>query len=147
MSEFELSNTQIEFEETSGYNWERPICWIDDKTLAVSYNKMERGEIKGDVPSEIVFVDVLENKIINRIEFNGFSLSDENEVGGELSFDSERNHFIGLNKQTGLLITDIDGKEIFADKNLTSHKYSAEHKLIYRIDRKNQLIEIKEIYN
>jgi hypothetical protein len=147
LREFELSNIQIEFEETSGYNWERPICWIDSKNLAVSYNKMESGEIKGDIPSEIIFVDVLENKIINRIEFNGFSLTDENEVGGELFFDSERKHFIGLNKQTGLLITDINGKEISADKSLTSHNYSAKHKLIYRIDCKNQLAEIRQIYN
>ncbi len=146
LKEFELSNRQIEFEETSGYNWERPMCWIDNKTLAVSYNRMESGEIKADTPSEIVFVDVLENKIVDRIEFNGFSLSDEKEVGGELFFDLENNNFIGLNKQTGLLITDLNGKEIFADKTLISHHYSAKHKLAYRIDRKNQLIEIEKIF-
>lgn len=146
LKEFELSHKQINFEETSGYNWERPICWIDNKTLGISYNKKEDGETKGDIPSQIVFVDVLENKIVNRIEFKGFALSEYGEVEGTLFFDKTKNHFIGLNKQNGLLITDIDGKEIFRDKTLTSHKYSNKHHLIYRIDRKNQLLEMKEIY-
>ncbi len=142
LKEFELSHTQIEFKETSGYNWERPICWIDNKTLAISYNERESGEIKGDVSSEIVFVDVLENKINERIEFNGFSLTDEGEVGGELFFDSEKKYFIGLNKQSGLLIKDINGREIFTNPNLTSHRYSHSHKIFYQIDCKKQMLKI-----
>ena len=120
---YELSHTAITFEETSGYNWERPICWIDNRTLGISYNKKETGEIKGKIPSEIIFVDVLKNEITKRIEFSGFSHNEYGEVGGELFFDSENQQFIGLNKQSGLLICDSDGKEILKNSDLTLHKY------------------------
>ena len=132
LENYELSHTAIEFEETSGYNWERPICWIDNQTLGISYNKKEAGEIKKEMPSEIIFVDVLKNEIVNRIEFNGFAINEHGEVSGKLFFDSEKLNFIGLNENTGLYISDIEGKKIFEDKSLTSHKYSAEHKLFYK---------------
>jgi hypothetical protein len=142
LKNFELLNQSIDFEETSGYNWGRPICWIDNETFAVSYNKKEAVENEGNFPSEIIFVDVFENKVVNRINFNGFSLSDYGEVGGELFFDSDKKQFIGLNKQSGLLISDVKGKEIFRNPNLTSRRYSPKHRIFYRIDFKKQLLEI-----
>ncbi len=145
LQKFELSNIQIDYARTDGYNWDRPLCWIDNKTIGIGYNKKEAEDGKGDFPSEIVFVDILENKIVNRIEFEGFGFSEYGAVIGELFFDSDTKQFIGLNKQNGLLISDIDGKEIYKDSTLTSHKYSPNHKLSYRADYANQSMEIIEM--
>lgn len=145
IQEFEISNTKIDFEQVDGYNWDRPLCWIDNSTVGIGYNKKEANEGKGDFPSEIVFLDILENKIVERIVFSGFAFSDYGAVEGELFFDSSSKHFIGLNKQSGLLIADINGKEIYKDSTLTSHKYSPKYKLLYRMNYENQLMEITEV--
>lgn len=142
LQKFEMSHTLVDFEPVDGYNWDRPLCWIDNATLGIGYNKKEDGESKGDFPSEIVFVDILENKIINRIEFDDFALSEYGAAVGELFFDSEKQQFIGLNEKSGLLISDINGKETLRNTDFTSHKYSPRHEIFYRINCKNQKIEI-----
>lgn len=144
LENYELSSTAIEFEETSGYNWERPVCWIDNQTLGISYNKKEAGEIKEETPSEIIFVDILKNEIVNRIEFNGFAINEHGEVSGKLFFDSKKLYFIGLNEQTGLVVSDFNGKEIIKDENLKSFNYSPKHRLLYQLNNSNQTIEIAE---
>lgn len=144
---FEMSHTSIDFDDVDGYNWDRPLCWIDNKTIGIGYNKKEANDGKGDFPSEIVFVDMLENKIVNRIEFDGFDFSEYGAVIGELFFDSDAKQFIGLNNQTGLLISDLNGKEIYKDSNLTSHKYSQNHKFFYQVDYENQLVQIEKPSN
>jgi hypothetical protein len=147
LKEFETSHTAINFEPVDGYNWDRPLCWINNVTLGIGYNKKEDGESKEDFPSEIIFVDIIENQMTNRIEFDGFALSEYGAAVGELIFDSNKNQFIGLNKKSGLLITDIMGKEIFKDNSLTSHKYSKRHKLFYKIERNEKSMEIIKLKN
>ena len=142
LKEFETSHTAINFEPVDGYNWDRPLCWIDNTTLGIGYNKKEDGESKEDFPSEVIFVDIIENQTTNRIEFDGFALSEDGAAVGELIFDSNKNQFIGLNKKSGLLITDIMGKEIYKDNSMTSHKYSKRHKLFYKIERDQKSMEI-----
>lgn len=144
---FEMSHTAISFEPVDGYNWDRPLCWIDDKTLGIGYNKKEAGESKEDFQSEIIFVDIIENQMINRIKFDGFALSEYGAVIGELFFDSTKNQFIGLNNKSGLLICDLLGKEVLKNSNLTSHKYSPKHRLFYQIDFKKQEISFFEPKN
>lgn len=144
LQEFEMSHIFVDFAPVDGYNWDRPLCWIDNSTLGIGYNKKEDGESKKDFPSEIILVDILENKIVNRVKFDGFELSEYGAAVGELFFDKEKQHFIGLNKEDGLLISGIDGKEILRNSNLTSHKYSPKHKLFYRIEN-NQTVEIIRI--
>jgi hypothetical protein len=146
LNSYELSHKEIELtEKPFDSDWDRPLSWVDEKTLAIGFTRSveDYGETK--YPNEILFFDVLENKITKRVEFNGFSLTSEGEVGGELFFNSTEKHFIGLNTQSGLLISNIDGKEIYKDSSLTSHKYSPKHKFIYRVDYEKQFIEITEI--
>ena len=38
LEKYELSNKVVEFEPTTGYNWDRPVCWINDELLCVGYN-------------------------------------------------------------------------------------------------------------
>lgn len=142
LRKFELSRLPFDFEQVDGYNWDRPLCWTDNKTLGIGYNKKEANEGKGDFASEIVFVDILENKIVNRIDFDGFALSADGATEGELFYDQEKSQFIGLNNKTGVLIKDMNGKEIYRDSYLISYKYSPKHRLFYKIDFKNQLVNL-----
>lgn len=146
LQEFELSNNIIELtDEPWELDWDRPLCWIDNKTLGIGYNQKIIDENKREFPSEIIFYEIEENKIIERIKFNGFAMSAEGEVNGELFFDNQKNHFIALNKQNGLLIADTNGKEIFRNPNLTSYKYSQRNKLFYLIDYKRQMLVVIEL--
>jgi hypothetical protein len=147
LKEFEMSHTSINFEPVDGYNWDRPLCWIDNTILGIGYNKKEAGESKEDFISEIIFVDIVENQMINRIEFDGFELSEYGATVGELFFDSDKKQFIGLNKKSGLLITDITGNVTYKNNSLTSHKYSIRHNLFYHFDHKQKLLEIKKLEN
>lgn len=140
--EFEMSHISVDFDPVDGYNWDRPLCWIDNSTLGIGYNKKEDNESNDDFPSEIVFVDILENKIINRVEFNGFELSEYGATVGKLFYDEEKQQFIGLNKKDGLLISGIDGKKIYKSINFISYRYSAKHKLLYKIVAESQVVEI-----
>lgn len=142
LREFEMANTFIDFGPVDGYNWDRPLCWIDNTTLGIGYNKREDDENEGEFPSGIIFVDILENQMTNRIEFDGFELSEYGAPSGELFFDSDKNQFLGLNGKSGLLISDVRGKEIYKNSSLTSYRYSKRHKLYFHFDLKQRSLNM-----
>lgn len=146
LDSFEKSHIDVDFGDVDGYNWDRPLCWIDRHTLGIGYNKREANDGTGDFVSEIIFVDIVKNEIADRIEFDGFALSEYGATEGDLFYDRERQRFIGLNNKKGALISTIKGEKIFEDKSLTSHKYSASHRLFYRFDYKNQTVILAKLY-
>ena len=136
MQNFELSHQSVNFAEEDFYDldWDRPLCWIDDKTLAIGFNRQICDEKQRPFPTEVLFFDIAENKLVKRINFGGFSLSSEGEVYGELFYDDKSQHLIGLNKKSGVLITDINGNEVYKQSNLIKHKYSPKHRITWRPD-------------
>lgn len=143
LREFELSNTKIRLmDEPYDLDWDRPLCWISNQMLGIGYNKKAASETENNHPSEIIFYDIKECKIKKRIKFDGFSLSSDGDVIGELFFDFEKKHFVGLNKQNGLLVCDLNGKEVLRNSKLAFHKYSPTHKIFYKLDRKQQVIKL-----
>jgi hypothetical protein len=146
LQKFELSGIRVDVSDEDYYDldWDRPLCWINNKTLAIGFNQQICDEKQKKFPTEVLFFDIAENKIVSRINFDGFSLSSEGEVNGELFYNPENQRLIGLNKKSGVLITDIDGKEIYTNSNLVSYKYSPKHRLFYQIDLKNQEISLVE---
>jgi hypothetical protein len=171
IKKFERSNIQIDFEPEAylEMDWDRPLCWIDERTLAIGYNKQvgtETGKFFGEVivqpinkntpnssenyqnadkksfTSEIVFFDVKKVKVVKRIEFDGFAVAAEGDIDGKLFFEPDKRYFIGLNKRSGLLVSDFNGAEIYRDSTLTAHKYHPQQKKFYRFDYGHQLLEI-----
>ena len=112
LQKFELSNQAVNVSDDFFYDldWDRPLCWIDNKTLAIGFNQQICDENQQKFPTEILFFNVAENKVAARINFDGFSLSSEGEVNGELFYDAENQQMIGLNNKNGILNTDIEGK-------------------------------------
>jgi len=145
-SKYELAHTSLNFEPVDGYNWDRPMCWIDNRTIGVGYNRREDDENVANFPSEIIFVDVLLNEITNRIAFDGFALSQYGAAEGELFYDAERNWFIGLNNQSGLVVSDMKGIPLNSDNSLRAHKYSPKHRILYQLDHDSHTIEIMKIH-
>jgi hypothetical protein len=147
---FEPSHVDMELtddvdSEDAGYqlSWDRPLCWIDNTTLGIGYNRGVGyyGE-KKDFSSEILIYDLRMNKIARRIEFDGLALDGENEVKGELFFDADKQRFIGLSHASGLLITNINGQIIHRNPELSGWKYNPSHRLFYRASEEDKQIEI-----
>lgn len=144
LRDFESSHQRIVVSDEDCYDldWEQPLCWIDNRTLAVGFNrKIVDGE-QNEYPSEILFYDIIEDKVMKRIDFNGFSVSSDGNVEGKLFFDSRKKHFVCLSKKLGLLITDINGKEVFANQDIKEYKYSEKHKIFYEIKNNEQTITL-----
>lgn len=145
LQKFEISHKNIDLaEDCYSFDWDRPICWFDNNTLAIGFSKNTEDYGKSNFPNEILFVEINTNKILKRIEFTGFANTIEGDVFGDLFYDIEKKHFISLNKKSGLLISDIEGNEILREPTFTTHKYSEKHKLFYQIDFQNQTIELKK---
>ena len=63
LTRFELAHIALNYGPVDGYNWDRPMGWIDNRTVVIGYNKQEENEGEGGFPSEIVFVDAPLNEI------------------------------------------------------------------------------------
>ena len=72
------------------------------------YNRQEEKEIE-KFPSELIFVNIVQNEIVNRVEFDGLEV-DENtgEVYGEIYFNQKEKNLIGLNDKGGVLISNLE---------------------------------------
>lgn len=143
LQKFELSYQAVDVCDEDFYDldWDRPLCWIDEKTLAIGFNQQICDENQGKFPSEILFFDIIQNKIRRRIKFDGFSLGLEGEVRGKLFYDDEKQQIIGLNDRSGVLIADLNGRKIAQYSDLTSYSYSPKHKLFYQLSDKNRQLE------
>lgn len=137
LEKFEFAKMEVNVCDEYYYDldWDRPLCWVDDRTLAVGFNKQVCDENQLKYQSEILFYDTIKQKIVNRTEFDGFGITFEGNVFGELFYDEENNQFLGLNKKSGLLISNVEGKQIFRDSTFTNYKYSPHHKLFYQFEK------------
>ncbi|HEX8289161.1 MAG TPA: hypothetical protein VF556_14260 [Pyrinomonadaceae bacterium] len=146
LENFELSHKDIHLaDDCYSFDWDRPLCWIDENTLAIGFSRNTEEYGKTDFPDEILFVDIVENKIINQIEFNGFGSTSDGDVFGELFYDKESSRLISLNEKKGLFVSDLESKKMFEDRSLISHKYSGKHKLLYKIDYNNKMVNLEKI--
>ncbi len=139
---FELSGTFVDFEETTGYLWDRPLCWINAETIAVGYNKKEALE-EGNFPSELIFINLNKNEIEKRIEFDGFDLNDHGEVFGSLFHVPDKKLLMIYSERKGLLVTDYEGIVQFTKSNFTAKGYSEKHKVFYQL--KNGILSLTEL--
>ena len=144
-SNFELANTQLAFGPVDGYNWDRPMCWIDDHRVGVAYNKQESGEHEGKFSSEILVVDTTANQVVDSVEFDGFAMSEYGAPTGDLHYDIEKGWFISINPIRGLLVADRSGKEIHANPTLRYHRYAGAHRVLYGLSSDGKEIEMMEL--
>jgi len=149
LEEFESSHLDLELTDDLDagdacfqLGWDRPVCWIGDNTLGIGYSRTEGYFGEKQFPSEILIYDLRANKIVRRVEFDAFPVGSDNEFSGDLHFNADKEQFIGLNKRTGLLIADIDGRIVANDPELRGWKYNAFHKLFYKANENEKRLEI-----
>ena len=93
---FESGYVDLSAFERNGYNWDRPCCFVDNDTIAWGLNLREAGSdvAPDDQPTELMFQNIHSKKVIRRMPFEHFDLTEEKEVSGRLWFDSKNDSFI-----------------------------------------------------
>jgi hypothetical protein len=128
LHQYELKNYCLSFLETSGYNWDRPLCWIDNQTIEYGLNSMEGTTLEeGQAPlSDIIIQRTDDNTILEKVPFDGLYVNTYGEVKGTLEYDRKLNAFIGYHKYTGVTVTDRNGGVLYKDIQLKPERYSTQ---------------------
>ncbi|MGI9517628.1 MAG: hypothetical protein ACR2NP_11315 [Pirellulaceae bacterium] len=114
LAEYEPVGKSLTKLDVTGYNWDRPCCFVDNETIAFGYNVREECEstIPDDQKSELIFQNIHSAEIIRRVEFHYFHLSKFGEVVGTLYFDVARRQFVAVTRDLGTTLTDEHGKQL-----------------------------------
>jgi hypothetical protein len=125
----------------TGYNWDRPLCWINNNLIAIGYNPREDEEetYAEDTPSQILIYDLSDDSISKKISANCFALTDYGEVWGELYYHKQLDAFISLNTETGLQIIGRNGQLLHRTMAFKEWKYSPALDLFYILNPSNEL--------
>lgn len=120
MHTYEIGSTDLRRpgeRDDYGCVWDRPVCFIDDATVAYGHNVHE-GERQNDAtpPSQLVILDVKTGRVSERIKFDYFAFATElHEIKGSLHFDRQAEQFITFSDAHDLVITNRAGKLIGQD--------------------------------
>lgn len=145
---YEASHLDVkigDFGERGGYNWDRPLCWLNNFTLGIGHNEGEKSEGEIKFTSQILIYDLRSDQIVDRIPFDGFEVEPSGEAKGDLYFDSKNKHFVGINQVTGLLVTDDKGKILRQDKTLTNWKISLSHNILFHLVPESHRVEFQKV--
>ncbi len=133
------------FEEpmTSGYNWDRPLAFVDDTTVAWGFNEREHvmAELPEDHPSELILHSTATGEPLGRIPFDHFSTEGSpcGEVSGGLAFDTARQQFVAYGAQHDTVVTDRAG-EVLMTSTERWFGYSVAERLGWRVEGGKRLV-------
>jgi hypothetical protein len=145
LKEYELSQHSLYFGQTSGYFWDRPLCWIDNNMIAIAYNQAEDEELKADYITQILLIDIEQDEIVKRLECPVFKPNEYGEAMGSLYFDNNQNRIIAIGQQSGLYIQTLDGKLIYSDLDFKPLHFSVIHSFFYKLDDEKSEMIIQRI--
>lgn len=118
--------------------WEhsnRATCWIDNKTIAITYSPYEEGE-EGSTrnsPHEIHFCEIEEQKseVIRKIAIKDLDL-----VNSEIQFCNHLNCIVLLSEKEGCILLSLDGDILLHHKEINFDKYFPDLNLFLEINNK-----------
>ena len=125
LTSFEPAGVSLDALERSGYNWDRPCCFIDNETIAWAYNARESdsGAVPEGQSTELIFQNIHSKEIVRRLEFAHFDLTKEKEATGMLWFDQQTERFVCSSNRIkkvgqpdstrGTTVADCRGKELW----------------------------------
>ena len=133
--------------DSSGYNWDRPVCWIDNQHFAVPYGiaANEDVDVTGEDPVHLFIVDATKNEVVEQFPLDGFAKNNYGEVYGQLHYDTKRKIFIGICTTNGLFVIDRYGKSILSDLLLRNYQYNLAYGVSYEF--KNNFLTIKHLFD
>lgn len=129
-----INNNRISDKNIGG--WEhcnRAVCWIDDETVAISYNPLEEEDEDStkDSPHEIHFYKIGDKKseIERKIQITGLDI-----VNSKIYFNRELNSIILISDNNGVAILSLDGEIMFHDESMAQDVYYSELNLFMKSD-------------
>jgi len=132
-----INNSRISFKNI-GY-WEhsnRPACWIDNTTVAVTYYPFEDEErdLSLGNSTQLHFYDVGQNKptITKRLIFDGFE-----GMFSELYYCKKFDALISLHNEKGLIICNMKGEILLKDEFFKPGSFSPELNLFITVNNKS----------
>jgi len=135
---FEAGGTYLDFPQTTGDLWDRPLTWVSNTLVAIGYNKAEDDELEGKYPSDLLIVDVTIDDIVKYFEFDIFDINANDEISGEIKYRSDKGWISGISSK-GILVVDLEGNKIFEQPKLKVKGFSENGKSIYNI-KSDQLL-------
>lgn len=134
-----ITNPRIKHKLLS--SWEhinRGACWIDDNTVAVIYDPVLEGDIKGTVTTntEIKFYNVSldEPEIIKRLPLPGFNSSNS-----KLYYYNYQKILIALSGEKELWVSNTEGEILLKEKSFNPEQFNAEIGCFLTISNKSTI--------
>lgn len=140
-----INNSRIAHKNIS--YWEhstRATCWIDDKTVAITYSPFEErdeGATK-DSPHEIHFykVDGKASEVERKVQVIGLDI-----VSSNMHFNKKLNALILFSDNIGIAAISLNGEILFRDETMYQDAYYADLNLFVKTDDKSVVLhEIEE---
>jgi hypothetical protein len=102
MENYELANQIVGDYERSGYNWDRPLCWVDNQAVALIFSDRESGEGDELNPKAYILLANIANEetpqttveILDADFVRTFLLNKEGEAQGKLFYNAQKDHFV-----------------------------------------------------
>ena len=127
----------------SGYNWDRPVAFVDNDTVAWAYNQKEavEGDMSIDHPSELILHSISKEELLERVPFDHFFNGNSpcGEVSGGLAFDLEGQRFVAYGAQHDTVVTDRAGQVLMTSPERL-HGFCVEAQMGWRVEAGKQLV-------
>jgi hypothetical protein len=139
-----LSTHRISYSIIGGWEHEnRGVCWIDDTTIAVTYNPLidedEEENTDRNRPIEIHFYQILEDIVVFDRKVQ---VSEKNIFKAKLYFDPKINSIIALSEKSGLHVISLNGELIYQDENLNGENINFNLELSSFIKTEDKTVSI-----
>lgn len=138
-----MTNNRIAEELIDG--WEhnnRGVCWIDDDTIAVTYNPYEEGEDNSNEESlsEIHFYKMndKQSELKRKIKIDGIPIT-----SAEIYYNKAMNALLAYSDKIGLAVLSMDGQIIFYDDKFKPDGYNPELDLF--IKTQNKMLSVYQL--
>ena len=146
MGSYEPCGLALDGPMTSGYNWSRPLCFVDETHVAWGYNAQEDpgSNVGKDHGSELIIQSTVTGDVVERVPFDFFSTGGSpcGEVGGTVLFDGATKRFTTFGYDHDVVVTDRRGKEL-ARSSERLHGACLAAGLGYRVDgRELHLVDL-----
>ena len=135
-----INNNRINEMNIAG--WEhcnRAVCWIDEETVAITYNPWEEGDegATKDAPHEMHFYKVnMEGSEIER----KFQIVGVDTTNAKIHFHKGFNYIVLFSDRVGTVLLSLAGEVIFHDQNMNQDAYFSDLNLFLKTDGKSVAI-------
>ncbi|MEO1031622.1 MAG: hypothetical protein AAFX55_09470, partial [Bacteroidota bacterium] len=117
----------------------RAACWIDDKTVAVAYNPLEKDDesTTKDSPQELHFYQIKDgiSEIKKKVQVKGLDI-----VSSRIYFNKALNVIFFSSDKQGIAIISLEGEILFHDKELNLTTYDPTLNRMVKTDDKSVTI-------